>query len=206
MRNLTGMIMLSFSAAGSGDLWATGQSAIDQRSARFLARNPHLVASLPPLLVHQPLLRRQLLAPLWLAEQRCGASEYYIQAIVRGDVHFLSSNLAGRSRISVTLNGQCWLLGRSVSCALTLPLASISRFHAAIGYCRDRGLYLVDLGSRNGTFINQRRIPRLRKYFLREGDVIQLSHLQFRVLIAASEGDWAADERTQALDPAPNAA
>jgi hypothetical protein len=208
--------MLSLSSADFGDPQEIDQRVtqprlaqqgiLDQRAVRLLARNPHLANSLPLLLVQQPLLRRHLLAPVFMADQRCGSAEYYIQAVIQGGVQFLSSNVTGRSRISVTANGQCWLLGRSVSCAFTLPLASISRFHAAIGCCRDRGLYIVDLGSRNGTFINQRRIPRLRKYFLREGDVIQLSHLQFRVLIAASDAAWGIEEKTQVLEPSPKAA
>jgi pSer/pThr/pTyr-binding forkhead associated (FHA) protein len=173
-----------------------------QRALRFMARNPHLANSLPFEAAHSPQQLVSLLAPVFSATQRCRSSEYYVQAIVNDQFHFLSSNLASRSRITTTATGKCWLLGRGAACAFPVPLASISRFHAVLGVCRDRGLYILDLGSRNGTYINQRRIPPLRKYFLRDGDLIHLSHLQFKFLIAASNSECALYEMTQPLSAA----
>jgi FHA domain len=173
-----------------------------QRALRFMARNPHLSNSLPFEVAHTPQQLVSLLDPVFSATQRCRSTEYYVQAIVNEQFHFLSSNLTGRSRITTTATGQCWLFGRSPACAFPLPLASISRFHAVLGVCRDRGLYLLDLGSRNGTYINQRRIPPLRKYFLRDGDAINLSHFQFKFLIAASNSEFALYEMTQPLSAA----
>jgi FHA domain len=173
-----------------------------QRALRFMARNPHLSNSLPFDVAHSPQHLVTLLDPVFSATQRCRSTEYYVQAIVHDQLYFLSSNLTGRSRIMTTATGRCWLLGRSAVCAFPLPLASISRFHAALGVCDDRGLYIVDLGSRNGTHINQRRIPPLRKYFLRDGDVINLSHFQFKFLIAATNSELAFYEMTQPLSAA----
>jgi hypothetical protein len=173
-----------------------------QRALRFMARNPHLSNSLPFESAHNPHQLVSLLAPVFSATQRCRSTEYYIQAIVSDQFHFLSSNLTSRSRITTTATGKCWLLGRGSACAFPLPLASISRFHAVLGVCHDRGLYILDLGSRNGTYINQRRIPPLRKYFLRDSDIIHLSHLQFKFLIAASNAEFALYEMTQPLSAA----
>ncbi len=172
-----------------------------QRALRLMARNPHWANSLP-FNAHSPQQLVNLLAPVFSATQRCRSSEYYVQAIVSDRFHFLSSNLASRSRISITATGKSWLLGRGAACIFPLPLASISRFHAVLGVCGDRGLYILDLSSRNGTYINQRRIPPLRKYFLRDGDLIHLSHLQFKFLIAASNVECALDEMTQPLSAA----
>lgn len=176
--------------------------SIIQRARRFMARNTHLADSLPREIAQNSQQLAQMLAPVFAATQRCRLAEYYMQANTNDQFHFLSSNLINRTCISTTATGQCWLLGRSAACAFPLPLASVSRFHAALGVCNDRGFYIVDLGSRNGTYINQRRIPPLRKYFLRDGDVINLSHIQFNFFIASCNSELALYEMTQPLSAA----
>ncbi len=55
-------------------------------------------------------------------------------------------------------DGQSWAIGRGDGCAIMLESRSVSRLHALIQR-RDAGdLALVDLGSRNGSFINTRRV------------------------------------------------
>src|SRR5688572_25973745 len=49
------------------------------------------------------------------------------------------------------------LLGRSPYCSIVLSGSQVSRQHAAIRVTRD-GVQLEDLGSRNGTWVNQRRL------------------------------------------------
>src|ERR1035441_6433754 len=54
--------------------------------------------------------------------------------------------------------GQSWAIGRGNGCAVTLESRSVSRLHALIQR-RDAGdLALVDLGSRNGSFVNGTRV------------------------------------------------
>jgi adenylate cyclase len=54
--------------------------------------------------------------------------------------------------------GQSWAIGRGDGCAVMLDSRSVSRLHALIQR-RDAGdLALVDLGSRNGSFINGTRV------------------------------------------------
>jgi adenylate cyclase len=54
--------------------------------------------------------------------------------------------------------GQSWAIGRGDGCAILLESRSVSRLHALIQR-RDNGeLALVDLGSRNGSFINGKRV------------------------------------------------
>lgn len=62
-------------------------------------------------------------------------------------------------------------LGRSDSCAVVVPLPSVSRLHARIELQHDRYV-LVDAGSANGTFVNGRRIE--RDHQLNTGDEIWL--------------------------------
>ena len=55
-------------------------------------------------------------------------------------------------------NGQSWAIGRGDGCAVMLDSRSVSRLHALIQR-RDGGDFcLVDLGSRNGSFVNNRRV------------------------------------------------
>src|ERR1035438_10346990 len=64
--------------------------------------------------------------------------------------------------------GQSWSIGRGEGCAVMLDSRAVSRLHALIQR-RDGGDYaLVDLGSRNGCFVNNQRVslPRV----LSDGD------------------------------------
>src|SRR5215470_2799120 len=55
-------------------------------------------------------------------------------------------------------DGQSWAIGRGDGCAVMLDSRSVSRLHALIQR-RDAGDFsLVDLGSRNGSFINTHRV------------------------------------------------
>jgi adenylate cyclase len=54
--------------------------------------------------------------------------------------------------------GQSWAIGRGDGCAIMLDSRSVSRLHALIQR-KDGGEYsLVDLGSRNGSFVNAQRV------------------------------------------------
>jgi adenylate cyclase len=55
-------------------------------------------------------------------------------------------------------HGQSWAIGRGDGCAVMLDSRSVSRLHALV-QLRDGGaISLVDLGSRNGSFVNKRRV------------------------------------------------
>jgi adenylate cyclase len=65
---------------------------------------------------------------------------------------------SGTDRKFALLEGQTWAIGRGEGCAVLLHSRAVSRLHALIQR-RDSGDYfLVDLGSRNGSFVNGRRV------------------------------------------------
>ena len=65
---------------------------------------------------------------------------------------------SGSERKFPLLDGQTWAIGRGEGCAVLLHSRAVSRLHALIQR-RDSGDYfLVDLGSRNGSFVNGRRV------------------------------------------------
>jgi adenylate cyclase len=55
-------------------------------------------------------------------------------------------------------NGQSWAIGRGDGCAVMLDSRSVSRLHALVQVREGGAISLVDLGSRNGSFVNNRRV------------------------------------------------
>ena len=73
-----------------------------------------------------------------------------------------------------------WLvIGRGRSAHMVLAEPTISRAHAAIGH-DDRGFFMQDLGSTNGTRVNGEREARVP---LTDGDELQLGKLRLRVTL-----------------------
>src|SRR5690348_2686949 len=54
--------------------------------------------------------------------------------------------------------GEVWKIGRSPKCAIELKDETISRNHAMIQRAETGEHYLIDLGSQNGSFVNDRRV------------------------------------------------
>ncbi|MEN9259898.1 MAG: adenylate/guanylate cyclase domain-containing protein [Thermostichus sp. HHBFW_bins_43] len=86
----------------------------------------------------------------------------------------------GSQRKHILTGATAWTLGRDEDNAIVLTDPSVSRQHALLQYLDDNSIYLIDLGSRNGSFVNNRRvsIPTL----LQDGDQLTLgqSEIEFR--------------------------
>ena len=83
----------------------------------------------------------------------------------------------GRER-TFALDREISIVGRDHKCHLRIPLSNVSREHCRIEL--DQGLvYLRDLGSTNGTYVNNRRVDEI--VTLVAGDVIQIASVQFTV-------------------------
>lgn len=85
---------------------------------------------------------------------------------------------AGNRHLSLA-GSNCWTVGRSDDNNLVLSDRWISRNHAMI-QCMETGeFYLIDLGSRNGSFVNGRRVS--VPVTLRDGDLLTFGQtdLQF---------------------------
>ena len=63
--------------------------------------------------------------------------------------------------------------GRLPECSLHLEHESISRRHACLAFDKEGAMYLVDLGSAHGTFLNGERIEAQRYIELREQDALK---------------------------------
>src|SRR5262245_25940421 len=67
------------------------------------------------------------------------------------------------------------VMGRSSYCSLVLEDPSVSRVHAALRRTSD-GLEIVDLGSKHGTFVRDRRV--VAPVLLHPGDKVMLGRVQ----------------------------
>ena len=66
--------------------------------------------------------------------------------------------LVGSDRRFPLVAGQTWAVGRGDGCTVLLDSRSVSRLHALIQRRNAGDYFLVDLGSRNGSFVNGRRV------------------------------------------------
>src|SRR5260370_5458122 len=77
--------------------------------------------------------------------------------------------------INVPLLGEnSWKLGRSSQCAIVLEDDLVSRNHAMIQRMDSKEYILIDMGSRNGSFVNERRLSTPMP--LRDGDRVTLGN------------------------------
>ena len=92
--------------------------------------------------------------------------------------YVLLNTESGTRQLSL-VGSNCWTVGRSDDNNLVLPDRWISRNHAMIQGMETGEFYLIDLGSRNGSFVNGRRVS--VPVTLRDGDNLTFgqTELQF---------------------------
>lgn len=71
--------------------------------------------------------------------------------------HLILRTESGNRYLSLT-NNNCWTIGRGDDNNFVLPDRWISRNHAMLQRMETGEFYLIDLGSRNGSFVNARRV------------------------------------------------
>ncbi|MBT9310777.1 FHA domain-containing protein [Leptothoe kymatousa] len=114
---------------------------------------------------------------LLTAKNRCQVTPFYVQAIIANSSVFLVSNTGSSDTLNLTQAGACWLLGKSLTCALPLEDAAVAPCHAVIRYTPDAGFFIADVGSQTGTYVNRRRLSPQKRQPLRDGDMIELGDL-----------------------------
>ncbi|NUM44461.1 MAG: FHA domain-containing protein [Anaerolineales bacterium] len=86
------------------------------------------------------------------------------------------------------LSGQQWMIreslviGRDSTCDIVIPDRQVSRHHARLTFLKD-GVYLEDLGSKNGTHHNGNRLT--KKVILQDGDIVQIALAQDFTFVSA---------------------
>ena len=114
---------------------------------------------------------------LLTVKDRCQVTPFYIQAVIANSSVFLVSNTSSSEALNLTDAGACWLLGKSMTCALPVENSSVDPCHAVIRYTPEAGFFIADVGSQSGTYLNRRRLAPQKRKPLRNGDMIELGDL-----------------------------
>lgn len=101
------------------------------------------------------------------------------------ELWFLEGLIEQRDRVQhIPINSVPFRIGRSAELGLCLPSPAVSKAHAEIVSVGDK-LFLRDLNSTNGTFVNGHRVEGTTP--IGEGDLIQFATIDFRVKRQAAQ-------------------
>jgi pSer/pThr/pTyr-binding forkhead associated (FHA) protein len=116
----------------------------------------------------------------------------YIQGFMSAEQPYLVTNLMQGKTQALMQPQQTWIIGRDPRRSfISVQDIRLSRCHAAIKYVINQGFYLIDLGSRNQSFVNGEPI---RQMLLKDGDQIRLGSVAFTFFLCQS---------TKNLEPLP---
>ncbi len=82
----------------------------------------------------------------------------------------------------ISVSTERFLIGRSESCQLRPKSESVSRKHCII-VLKDNRVLIQDLKSRNGTFVNDKRLPVDKAKVLSGGDTLRIGKLVFELVV-----------------------
>lgn len=106
----------------------------------------------------------------------------------------------GKQRTIPLRNGS-FVIGREKGCAIRLAQPLISRQHCEVS-CEGNRVFLKDLGSSNGTFVNAKRVSQLE---LSAGDVVGLGPFALVARINGQPGSVDSAQTLSKLPPKPAA-
>jgi pSer/pThr/pTyr-binding forkhead associated (FHA) protein len=109
-------------------------------------------------------------------------------------VNLLISKTSGQKKV-IPLSKPTTVLGRSQECDLRIPLDSCSRKHCQI-IMQDNVLRVKDLGSSNGTFVNNQRIEETG---LAAGDRLTIGPVVMTVQVDGKPADSVAQSESMDL-------
>ena len=101
--------------------------------------------------------------------------------VVSEDVWFLSGpTQPGETVLHAPVDGNPYIVGRKTGVSLKLQFRTVSGNHASL-WVENGTLFLRDLGSTNGTYVNGERIEKDVEVKLNEEDLIHFAEAPFRV-------------------------
>jgi DNA-binding winged helix-turn-helix (wHTH) protein len=87
------------------------------------------------------------------------------------------------------LNGRKWaitseiLIGRGEDCDIVIPDRQVSRFHLKLITHADKSIEIKDLGSKNGSFLNEKKL--LESAVIKDGDQIKIALVQNFIFVSS---------------------
>lgn len=100
---------------------------------------------------------------------------------------FLKVATGSHAGKEIGIASEKFLIGRGDSCQLRPKSDSVSRRHCVL-VVRDGRVLVQDLKSRNGTFVNEKRLPPDRAKVLKAGDILRVGKLEFEVVVKVPIG------------------
>jgi pSer/pThr/pTyr-binding forkhead associated (FHA) protein len=108
----------------------------------------------------------------------------YVQGLVSEQQSYLVTNLIQGKTQALIQPQQVWTIGRDPQRSLiAIQDIRLSRYHAAIQYVANEGFYLIDLDSRNHSFVNGELV---RQALLKDGDQVRLGSVSFTFFLCQS--------------------
>lgn len=98
-----------------------------------------------------------------------------------GDMRIISMN--SQERIEIIVNKEEIVIGKKMG-SVDVVIAynkMISRQHCKIAR-KNNEVYIIDLGSANGTYVNQVRMQEQRPFKIKKGDILRLANSDFQVI------------------------
>lgn len=108
-----------------------------------------------------------------------GANSLIAQASVAFSTQ-LHTKINGKP-IRINVASESFLLGREATCDLRVWSPAVSRKHCILVSTAE-SLVVIDLGSRNGTFVNERRLRLGESAELRHRTKLQVGHVEFVIV------------------------
>ena len=88
------------------------------------------------------------------------------------------------NRRTITVMGPACIVGRSAEAGICIPESSVSKMHARL-FIEDGQLFVEDLGSTNGTYVNAQKI---QQSAVIDGDLVQFANALYRVGCTGAAG------------------
>jgi len=106
-------------------------------------------------------------------------------SLMKPPARLISLNRAAVKKQQIlTIRREETILGREKGCKIRIPSTAISRQHCRLAILKDM-LTVEDLGSANGTFVNEVKIAELS--YLKPGDVLRVGPFRFLIHYHLSE-------------------
>jgi len=160
------------------------------RLLNFLNLNPPLFQMLLSGCDHDLNEVTTIIEPVFQASERCNLTPFYIYAVSLGRIAFLATNLgSSQGSFSVTSTATSWSVGRSPASGVHISHRTVSRCHAVVSHHSFSNFFITDLGSCNGTWVNDIAIAPHKREIVRDGDVIRFGSVcaEFFSLIRCRE-------------------
>jgi DNA-binding CsgD family transcriptional regulator len=117
--------------------------------------------------------------------------------ISREETAFMQNGIGKRSGSRITLSSKTTLVGRAPTCDLVISDLSVSRRHAELSLT-DAALVVRDLESRNGTYVDERKIESSE---VRAGQLVRFGSVAFLIEAGLSAAQ-SPDVETQSVSDA----